>query len=132
MFEKLKENRLKSKYRKLYGVNVAYPEHKILDILIVYLEEVGISTYDIGDFNSKITFKDNTVFSFWDSNKWYAWMSSGTIHFSNGKILTWSSKCPSYEVLYKFKVEIDNFCVKSYNDYLPIKVSRKLKLNKLK
>jgi hypothetical protein len=73
-----------------------------LDILLVYLNDVGIRSFSMDSHWCTLTFKDNTVFKFWNSNKWYAWMSQGTIHFSNGKKISWSSGMPSNEVLVKY------------------------------
>ena len=81
-----------------------------------------------------ITFNDGTIYSFWDDNKWFAWMSYGEIKFSNGKELKWDEKMPSSEVLYKYSRyirKIKNKPDSDYTEYLPLKLLRKMKLKKL-
>jgi len=132
-FLKLKKKNANLKYKRLYDSHRNYEEYPFLDILIIYLEEVGIASYEENFATSKIVFKDNTELFFWDANKYYAWMSSGVINFSNGKSVKWSEKMPSYEVLYKYKRAVLDFGAQTnYNEFLPIKIQRKLKLEKLK
>lgn len=117
-----------------------YEVYYKLDILLVYLKEVGIKTIIISNdkYRGTIIFNDNTKFSFWNANRWYAWMSSGEIIFSNGKTLNWDMKMPKSEVLYKFKKvikayeKISKITDNAYSDLLPIKVQRKRKLNRIK
>ena len=102
----------------------------MLDVLLVYLEEVGVkSKIQNEPYHASVIFNDGTIVTFWNANKWYAWMSSGTIKFSNGKELRWSSQVPSYEVLYKFKMLFENDS--DYSEYLSTKLARKIKLKKL-
>jgi hypothetical protein len=117
-----------------------YKEYKILDVLIIYLEEVGIKSIqtDKSFLGLKITFNDGTVLNTWNDNKWCAWMSEGYIQFSNDKKITWNGKMPSFEVLYKFKKAVTQYegnkskLNSDYSEYLPIKIQRKAKLQKLK
>jgi len=138
IFKKLKENRLKSSYKRGYNSDRMYPEYKMLDILIIYLEEVGIKSYEKTSelYYSKIIFNDGTEYSFWNDDTQSAWMTSGKINFSNGEKLSWSYKCPTYEVLYKYKIALTQLEKKKededYSKYLPIKILRKIKLDKLK
>jgi hypothetical protein len=150
MFEKLKEKmieynikrknaQLKKKYKRSYGYNRLYIEYKILDVLIVYLEEVGVKYYDkdYSIYTSKITFNDNTIFTFFnDGIPKSSFMSNGSISFSNGENLKWERKSPSYEVLYKYMIEIKKLEEtkddEDFSKYLPIQLQRKLKLKKLK
>jgi hypothetical protein len=47
-----------------------YKEYKILDVLIIYLEEVGIKSIqtDKSFLGLKITFNDGTVLNTWNDN----------------------------------------------------------------
>ena len=116
-----------------------YSTNYKLDVLLVYLNEVGIRTIDLNDsYYNTIIFNDNTKMKFWNANRWYAWMSQGEIVFSNGKTLTWNAVMPSSEVLYKFKKiivaqgKIKKVDDSNFTDLLPVKVIRKRKLDKLK
>jgi hypothetical protein len=113
------------------------PSWDKLDILLIYLEEVGIKSveYKRGYFGCTITFNDGTTYSFWNENKWFAWMVSGEITFSNGKKLEWKDRMPSSEVLYKYRRYIRKIKKdpdSDYTEYLPLKLLRKMKLKKLK
>ena len=110
-----------------------------LNVLLVYLEEIGIRKVDLSDgYYCAVIFNDNTKMRFWNVNRWYAWMSQGEIIFSNGKTLTWNATMPSSEVLYKFKKiikaqgKIKKIVDSEYSELLPVKVIRKRKLDKLK
>lgn len=128
------------KYKFLYGDSTLYQRYEIFDILIIYLNDIGIkSLKNDEEYYSTIIFNDNTEFIFWRKNEHSAWMSYGTINFSNGEKLKWSSKSPSYKVLYLFKKALeeyqytnDNFNIKNYSKYLPLKYIRKEKLKRLK
>jgi len=121
-----------------------YPIDKKLNILLIYLENVEIVSIELFTFQCKITFVDNSELTFWNANRWYGWMSSGKMIFSNGKIMEWRSKCPSYETLYKYRKLIKNYekpktvekesndIVGDFTDCLPIKILRKEKLKKIK
>ena len=135
---KRKKELLKLKYKSYYNSDRLYKEYKMLDVLIVYLEEVGIKSYtkSYSMYRSKIIFNDNTELIFWDSDTKMSTMSSGSISFSNGESLIWDNKSPSYEVLYKFSIAIKK--INEYDEYddfskyLPIKLQRKVKLKNLK
>lgn len=122
------------KYGLLYGSHKLYETSNDLDILLIYLKEYDVKNIKIEYYNFIITFNDGTEAKIWNSNKYYAWMSEGVIIFSNGKKFTWSRTMPRFEVLYKFKKLIKNYN-KTHNDmeqFLPLKLQRKLKLKKLK
>lgn len=106
-----------------------------LDVLLVYLNEIGIRSISMDYHWCTIVFKDNTTIEFWNANRWYGWMSQGKISFSNGKVLEWNDTMPSNEVLVKF-IKIVTFLDKKqqkedFTQYLPVKVLRKAKLKKL-
>lgn len=111
------------------------PSWNKLDFLIIYLEEVGIKSVEYKEeyYGCIITFNDGTIYRFWNENKWFAWMCSGEIRFSNGKKLEWRDKMPSSEVLYKYRKYIRKNIQKDsdYSEYLPLKLLRKMKLKKL-
>jgi hypothetical protein len=132
----------------MMGDSRTYPVYLKLDILIIYLEKVGIKSISTNDkYWGTIVYNDGTTYLFWNENRWYSWMSRGKISFSNGKELNWVNKMPSYEVLYKYKkkmtlaekfekklnkqpnIEIED---NDYTEYLPVRLLRKLKLNKIK
>ena len=104
------------------------------NILIIYLEQVGIRTIEYTGYQCYVTFKDGTLLKFWNENRWYSWMSTGEINFSSGKKIEWTQKMPYSEVLYKYKKLIikNDKVLDDYTEYLPIKLLRKMKLKKLK
>ena len=132
-----------------YGFK-GYRTWHMLDVLQIYLENVGIKSISVDSLETSfnrfyytIIFNDSTYLKFWNGGRWWFWMTSGTIEFSNGKILTWDArdnKMPSYEVLFKFKkvikeYEKGNAPIKKqknysddYSEYLPLKLARKIKL----
>ena len=121
----------------LYGsFIIKYKTSNKLDILLIYLNDIGIKSYKIdSSYFSTITYNDGTTFKFCNENRWYAWMRFGKINFSNGKELTWNGIMPNYEVLFKYKKIINKLNKKSenidFNEYLPKQLLRKRKLQKL-
>lgn len=118
-----------------------YRTYNKLDVLLIYLNEIGIKEYseDKDGYNATITFNDETTYYYWNENRWYAWMRKGEINFSNGKVLEWNDKMPSNEVIYKYRKALKKYRIKlrnnndnDYSEYLPLKLLRKTKLNKLK
>lgn len=132
--------KIKQKLNKLhYYMNFEsrhYPYYKKLDIILVYIDNLDIVSIKNDDYYYIFTFSDNTILNFWHTNRWFAFMSQGNITFSNGKILDWCNKAPSYEILYKVKKIILEYEKKQddneYYDCLPTKLLRKQKLEKLK
>ena len=149
-------------YSILYFSEALYKADPRLDILLIYLKEVGIKSISEDNSNFTIIFNDDTALTSWKLEnrqyrkhlmyhqlRWFSFMSSGVINFSNGKRLNWNERMPSGEVRYKFKrvilkyeneekrkadllkknIEIESF---NYEEYLPTKISRRLKLKKLK
>lgn len=116
----------------------SYEHSKKLDILLIYLENIKITTIILDKYYCTIKFEDNSNLRFWNENRWYAWMSQGDMYFSNGKIMSWNGESPSYEILHKYKKiileqeRINKSSDLDFQDCLPIKYIRKLKLKKLK
>ena len=126
-------------YWFLYGCNNKIFVTSIkLDILLIYLKEFGIKSIENSTYHIKIIFNDGTKLRFWNENRWYSWMSNGTIEFSDGKCFSWNDKMPRNEVLYEFKKvvkSIENkkdYIDNDYSEFLPQKIIRKMKLKKLK
>jgi len=111
-----------------------YETYKTLDVLLIYLEEVGIKSFTCNNpHRVSIIFKDGTKLRFWNENRWYAWMSSGEINFSNGETLKWENRMPSREVVFYFRRLIrKKEEEEDITRYLPVKMIRKKKLKKLK
>ena len=108
---------------------------KNLDILLIYLKSVKIELIQLNEYNCIIKFTDNSELTFWTANRWYGFMNSGQMNFSNGKSISWSSKSPSYEVLHEYKKLIkkhEKSTKVDFYEYLPIKLLRKEKLKKIK
>jgi len=131
-----KKNAIKkeNKLIKEYGVMRLYSEDNRINVLLVYLKEVGVATSDDSDYYYfYVTFKDGTKLKCWNANKWECWMSIGEVDFSNGEKFRWDCRSPSYETLVAFK-NLFNSCDynSDYNRFLPLKVQRRLKLKKLK
>lgn len=137
MKEFLKEIYYYFLYGQLFGRG--YDGMKKLNILLIYLEDVGIKSISKlnGHYDLEIIFNDNSRFecrcSESRSIRWYSFMRYGKIEFSNGKILIWDSNMPSYEILYKYKKIIIEKMedTDDYTEYLPTRVLRKLKLKKI-
>ena len=153
-FKKIIDNIVKP-FKRLYynyswGLRL-YEESKKLDILLIYLDNVKITSIEYLNYDYKITFDDNSILTFWNSNRWYAWMVIGNMVFSNGKKIEWRYETPSYEVLYKYRKLILNQeeinkkeevkeikkekkfkKIEDFYEYLPIKLLRKEKLKKIK
>lgn len=131
-------------YYFMYGsVLVIYKHSDLLDILLLYLKTSGIKNYKVTTYYGDIEFNDGTKLHFWNSSKWYAWMSRGEIYFSNGEKFDWNDKMPNFEVLYHFKKSIDRIEKQKAKEIelqkleqmmknAPITYIRKQKLKKLK
>lgn len=118
-----------------------YEKYKKLDVLLIYLKEVGIKSTNIGYGYCIVIFNDDTQLKIWNENRWFAWMSQGSLTLKNGKNFEWNTCMPSYEVLYHYMRHMKSIepeekkIVKpsdDYSEYLPLKIVRKLKLKKLK
>lgn len=122
-------------YFRYGSLTKLYKSDPILDILLIYLKEVGIKNYTCDSYHTLITFNDGTKLNYWNVNKWYAWMSEGVVNFSNGKSYRWNHSMPSNKVLFYFKKytrEIEKQKMKlDYSEFLPIKILRKIKLQKI-
>lgn len=123
-------------YYFLYGSFIInYKTNYKLYILLIYLNEIGIKSFTKqSEYISIIIFNDNTEFIFWNENRWYAWMRTGEIKFSNGKKLNWDGEMPPFEVLFKYKKLIKKLERKidtNFSEYLPTQLIRKYKLQKL-
>ena len=94
-------------YSILYFSYKIYKTHNTLNsVLLIYLEKIGIKDININPHEFTIVFNDNTKLYYWNSNRWYAWMSEGNINFSNGEIL----KCyRNKSIAYNLQ---NNFCIK--------------------
>ena len=91
-------------YRILYSKLSLYPVNRDLDILFIYLNDIGIRNINAdGEFDIIIEFNDNTAIDSWNSNRWYAFLSRGQIKFSNGETLTWNQSMPNIKILYIIK-----------------------------
>ena len=124
-----------------YAGTKSYSTYVKLDVLLIYLNEIKIKSISSSYSNYTITFNDDTILVFWNGNRWYAWMSHGSLCLKNGKKLEWDQAMPSYEVLYHYMVYIKSIEPKEekkekpnndYSEFLPLKTLRKLKLKKLK
>mgnify|MGYP001768446028 CR=1 FL=1 len=58
-------------YTILYGHSRLYPNYYKLEVLLFYLENIGIKTIKgSGDeFNDIIIFNDGTEYTYWNSNR---------------------------------------------------------------
>lgn len=133
---KLAKEALEKKYKDQYGETRTYGESKKLGFLLVYLEEVGVKEIKEGVHDCTVIFNDDSYVNFWNSNRWYSWMYSGTAKFSNGKEYKWSHAQPSYKILNKYKTLIltgsePTVDPNDYTEFLPLRLQRKYKLNKL-
>ena len=120
-----------------------YSTYRELDVLLIYLNNIEILSVDTNSFECQIMFEDNSKLIFWNESRWYAWMSSGSMSFSNGKILKWNGKMPSYEVLNKYRNVIKKYerekkrstkkisTIMDFSQYLPAKLIRKEKLKNI-
>lgn len=125
-------------YYFLYGsiIGRCDSRYRKLDILKVYLEEIGIKAISkMSDhyYDYYIIFNDDTTLYISYSTD-YTFMRRGIMKFSD-KELKWSDGMPSYEILYKYRKIVKKYqkdIDSDYSEYLPLKLKRKLKLKKLK
>jgi hypothetical protein len=98
-------------YGALNGWGMNYDALETLDVIHLYLDNVGIKSIDDTKSSYMITieFNDGTIFNGWNTNRWYAWLSQGVIDFSNGEQLVWYSKRPRYKVIYRLKTIVKNW-----------------------
>jgi len=141
----------KLKYFFLWFHSRKYKYYDVLNILAIYLDYVNISkiSSDPSSAYCNVIFSDGSRLEFGNNNssssdsRWKTWMCRGTMKFSNGKILEWRDKSPSYETLYKYKKLIlkNERIVKNerkqmekikYDDCIPVKYMRKQKLKSIK
>ena len=99
---------MKKLFKKFYyaTLNGYYMNDEVntkLNVLLIYLNNIGIKSIDYESHSIKIEFNDGTLLRGWNSNRWYAWLSEGEIKFSNGEILNWNHSRPNHEIIYKFK-----------------------------
>lgn len=143
MLIKLKKLYYKLYYSFKYPESRCYSENRKLDVLLVYLKEIGIKSVINEYYYFTMIFNDDTKLKFWNANRWGCWMFSGELSLMNGKMLKWDKSQPSYEVLCQYKDYVISIEPKNkkdkkekpdndYSEYLPLKVLRKLKLKKLK
>ena len=127
-------------YLKYPGTRL-YARSKKLDVLLIYFNEIGIKSTKVDYGYYLIIFNDDTQLKMWNENRWFAWMSSGSLTLKNGKNFEWNTCMPSYETLYHYMRYIKSIEPKEekilkhsedYSEYLPLRVVRKLKLKKLK
>lgn len=104
-------------YLKYGSILKNYNTNYKLDVLLVYLNEIGIRSIDLSNtYTCVIVFND----------------------FSNGKTLTWNCLMPSSEILYRFKKiikaqeKVKKVVDSNFTELLPIKILRKRKLDKIK
>jgi len=75
-------------YGFLWHNHIKYDYYPLLDILLVYLENVKISSINVDNYYATILFYDNSILKFLicddnihftvkDYNRWYIWMSKG-------------------------------------------------------
>ena len=74
-----------------------------LNIILFYMNSIGIKQIDSQDHNITIEFRDGTILKGWNCNRWYAWLTEGVINFSNGEKLSWSESRPNNEIFVKLK-----------------------------
>lgn len=132
--ENIKAKKIIKKYKMSFGADSLYPELKKLGFLLIFLEEVCINSINQDDEHYvHIIFNDNTNIKFWSykANGWQAFMTHGECEFSNGKKYKWASRMPSYEILYKYKLLL-NEDTNNFDEFLPTQLVRKHKLEKLK
>lgn len=130
-------------YGMLNGWGMNDRASRKLDIILIYMENIGIKSIDIpknyfGEDGAyiDIEFNDGTVMSAWNANRWYAWLSQGTINFSNGEKLDWNGTRPRHEIIYKLKKIVKKWEKTDDEDlskYLPKGYAKRMeRLKKLK
>jgi len=120
----MNNRRLRNFYYSMHVWGMNYKAAPKLDILLIYLNNIGIKNISTKDlYYINIEFNDGTVLKGWNTNRWYAWLSQGKINFSNGEKMTWNNELPSYEIFYKYKKIVKKWEQKDPNPnflkYLP-------------
>lgn len=113
-----------SEYSFIYSENLNYTI--LLEDCLKYDIE-NIKLYNNGD-TLRVTFKNNTVYGFVNTNIFYGWLCSCYFHLGNGTIFKFSKARPSVEVMYKFKTKLENY-TKTYTISQIVKNNKTLKGN---
>jgi len=78
-----------------------------LDKAIILGVESGIEKiYSKSNYFAVCVFKNGTELTFWNVNRYYAWIASGEIKFKNGYTYDFSDCRPSAKTIYKFMQEL--------------------------
>lgn len=110
---KMKKFFLNIYYDFKLGIGLGGFNYEIDDYLDAILKDkikIGIESIISKDqYNQSVKFEDGTVYEFWNSNKYYAWLNSGTFTFADGTEYRYVSVRPTIETMYKFKCALKNF-----------------------
>jgi len=96
-------------WRKHFGMSVGnYKRNDTkLNLLLEYGLNSGVKNVDTKDQHYiYIDFNCGMRAELWDSNKWYAWLSSGTIYFNNEEY-RYTGVLPSKEIQLELKKQSD-------------------------
>ena len=81
----------------------------ILNSILSQQLRSGIKSVQSNDnYYLSVSFKDGTNIIFWNTNKYYGWVSQGIVYFDN-KIYSWKDGRPKKSTMYKLIKALNNF-----------------------
>lgn len=96
--------RFKTSLWFLYGIDYA------VDKALSDGVQSGLESVDSrGPYLTTATFKNGTIFTFWNENKYYAWMKRGTFKFENGSQYHYDNARPSAKTMYLMMCALKGF-----------------------
>lgn len=94
----------------LYFEDFTYPIDRKLDKYLKKAIRSGIYSITIRDtYRSNIVFNDGTYGVIWNANKWYAWLTDGSLVSPNGDAYVWEDKRPTRWTMIKLKKAIEKY-----------------------
>lgn len=75
-----------------------------LDAVLKKCVEKGVKDVKaIDSYYQKVVFKDGTVYTFWNRNKYTLWLSDGEFTFPNGNSFNYTDSRPTVKTIYEFE-----------------------------
>lgn len=76
--------------------------NETLDLLLKVHMKTGIKSVDEGYHHINVVFNSGAVLKAWNANKYYAWLSDGSITYTDNKF-TWADVRPKRGTMYDLK-----------------------------
>ena len=96
-------------YRFKTAMFFNYDVDTLLDRALNAGVKSGIKCASSCGFLAKVEFMNGTKIDYWNENKYYAWMSRGTITFRNGDEYNFYDARPTAKWMYLFKCALEDY-----------------------